>query len=735
MFATGNSRELDESTEHTLAVIANRRSRKAADDFVDGKFDWKSLPNRIASLADQLRVWTAENRPELPYRFSDDPNEARRIAMTASVLVAVDARGLRPAMFLNAFESLFRSLLHDWDDYEQSMSKPSCRIISDLHTLGWIRPQTETRSSGFLLKVLQSAIRKTVFQHIKTTIQGQFDEQGLYQTVCNWRDEVVSTWVQAVLWPEGTGDMENVKIAAWKQELESLTAQCFCEARMEEIFDIVADYSDSHPAVEELEKVLETTQMHKQIAEVLGKELVKRLNHPGANTSQIIDVYIATIKVMRVIDPSDRLLEVVAEPVRSYLRNRVDTVRCIISSLTDAEAGGDLYQELRRQDAKPLENVTVDSDDEEECPDFNWQPQPSVYQTRGTFFECSGGRGDVDILAMLVSIYGSKELFVNEYRIMLADKLLANLTYDTDQDVHTLELLKLRFGESSMRSCEVMLKDLDDSKRTNTLISRTLNAQHMSANGLLGNVVDVATISHTFWPSLQHEPVKHHPRRQSELDAYAHEFERLKNPRKLIWFDQLGSVDLELDVIEVNGDGASIVVTKEFNCSPLMASLITHFEDKLQWTAEELSDETGISQHVLEKRLMFWVNHRVLSIVTCWKHTTTYEISSASHLGEEGASTPSSMMDEDYGGRGQAVSASAQEEEEMEAYESYIVGMLTNMQQLPLDRIHGMLKLFVSGSDIRYDKTPQQLHQFLLSLVRAEKLECGPDGMYKLYNK
>lgn len=96
-----------------------------------------------------------------------------------------------------------------------------------------------------------------------------------------------------------------------------------------------ADYPDSHPAVIELKQVLEQTKMHSSLGEALKESLIRRLNHPGAGTHQIIDVYINTIRVLREIDPSDRLLQV----VRSYLRRRHNTVRCIFTSLTDAEVG------------------------------------------------------------------------------------------------------------------------------------------------------------------------------------------------------------------------------------------------------------------------------------------------------------------------------------------------------------------------------------------------------------
>jgi anaphase-promoting complex subunit 2 len=47
-----------------------------------------------------------------------------------------------------------------------------------------------------------------------------------------------------------------------------------------------------------------------------------------------------------------------------------------------------------------------------------------------------------------------------------------------------------------------------------------------------------------------------------------------------------------------------------------------------------------------------------------------------------------------------------------------------------------MLQMMVtSGSDHKYNKTPQQLSVFLQQLCEQEKIECGPDGMYKLLKK
>lgn len=715
----------EQAIQRRIDGIPNRPTTLAADDFHRDR-SWRTLPERLADLCTALDRLTDE---DLAYHFSKDSHEARRIALTAAVMASA------PSGFLRSFQSLFRAMLD-----EQVQDEPSA--IDHLRQLGWLRPQT-----GLVRQPFLEAIHYAILAKTKETIAGDYETKGLDQRVQAWRAERVGPWVERLLPGED-----------WSSILERATYECYCLVRMDEIFDMVADYPDSHVAVEELREVLAITKMHSDIGDRLRESLVRRLNHPGANTAQIIDVYIATIKVLSVIDPSDRLLGVVAEPVRSYLRGRNDTVRCIITSLTDAEVGGDLYEELRRMDAKPLENVTTDSDDEEECPDFNWQPPPSINKPQGAALE---GRRDgaSDILAMLVSIYGSKELFVNEYRLMLADKLLANLDYNTDKEVHTLELLKLRFGEMSMRNCEVMIKDMDDSKRTNTNIHSTLQVRRETTSGAKGKpVTDVAMISSVFWPPLHSDPLKHHPRIQAELDEFSAEYARLKNPRKLIWLDQLGAVELELDVVEDGPDGQPIVHTKEFTCTPLLASIMTHFEDKFQWHLDELSNETGIPEHVLQKKIAFWVNNRVLKLASHrpGSHSSPlYELATVSHL-QEAERGCDSLMDED-GHDGKAVSVSAQEKEEMEVYESYIVGMLTvrilmaqtpmticqsthppslqNLQQLPLDRIHNMLKMFVTGSEIKYNKTPQQLSAFLQHLCKQEKLECGPDGMYKLFKR
>ena len=653
------------------------------------------------------------------YRFfSNDEAENKRIAITAAARAHWKDLDLVGSNKKEADQ--MDSLVWEYRDND------------DLHRLGWLRSANSSSSAS------EGIWRQYLVNHIRTMIR-EYTQEVLLDDESFARDdcsEQILNWCRSnIVWKKGD-DLSHL-VGGDENPFGSLVDEIYVEIRSGQLFEIVADYPDSNPAVEELRIVISRmssssgagTSPHNRsntvsIGHNLRQALQNRLCHPGASTNQIIEMYVSMIGVMRQLDPSDRLLEYVAEPVRTYLRkHRPDTVRSIVLGLVQ---GNDvLGEELRRTDAQPLEDRTGEDEDDDRPPTLDWQPQPSILQQRGTFLEGTGVKTDSgDILAILVSIYGSKDLFVNEYRKMLADKLLQNMDYNTDQEVHTLELLKLRFGETSMRSCEIMIKDMDDSKRANTNIHSTRK----------DSCVDAVMLSHIFWPSLQNETLKHHPRLQQHLNNFGDAYFKLKNPRKLNWIYQLGSVELDLDVISDSSD--RVVVTKTFTCSPLQATLLQHFEDKDCWTSDELSNETCVPEHVIQKRMSFWINNRVVKLVSDVS-SSTYKLLCPDDMESEHSdpSLGNMYMDFDIEEEEAAVSEKMQEEQEMEVFLSYIVGMLSNLGQLPLKTIHSNLKTFVTGSDVRYDKSPQQLSTFLQQLCREEKIELGADGMYRLFKK
>jgi anaphase-promoting complex subunit 2 len=53
------------------------------------------------------------------------------------------------------------------------------------------------------------------------------------------------------------------------------------------------------------------------------------------------------------------------------------------------------------------------------------------------------------------------------YKQMLDKRLLTSLEDNHNQELKNIELVKLRFGENSLNSCEVMLRDITESNRLN----------------------------------------------------------------------------------------------------------------------------------------------------------------------------------------------------------------------------------------------------------------------------
>ena len=173
-----------------------------------------------------------------------------------------------------------------------------------------------------------------------------------------------------------------------------------------------------------------------------------------------------------------------------------------------------------------------------------------------------------DIISSLVNVYGSQDLFVNEYRTLLADRLLSQLNYQTEREVRQLELLKRRFGDNQLHYCEVMLKDIYDSKRIDGLIQSDVNY----STGIAPFSTSALVLSAQFWPPFKEEwKLELHGFVQDHLGKYVKAFETLKGNRTLCWKAHLGNVNLEIEL-----KNRKI----ELNVTPIHATIILHFQDK-----------------------------------------------------------------------------------------------------------------------------------------------------------
>lgn len=446
------------------------------------------------------------------------------------------------------------------------------------------------------------------------------------------------------------------------------------------------------------------TDQRKDLIVSLRTAFEQRLLHPGANTSDILTQYVSAIRALHVLDPAGVILEHVCAPVRQYLRTREDTVRCIVTSLTD-ENSTELAEELMRSDPRTIDE-SGDCDSEED--DENWMPPPSDADPD----KISSSRKAPDIISMLVNIYGSKDLFVSEYRTLLADRILSSFNYDTEKELRYLELLKLRFGESHLHFCEIMLKDVADSRRINSHIQATATkSDDTSKSDTIP--LTAMVLSAVFWPAFREEKLKVADEVQRAMDEYTHGFEALKGMRTLRWKPHLGVVELDVELADR---------TLSLSVTPAQATAIMHFQDKECWTLEELSDVMHVPPGLLRRRLGFWISQGVLK-----EESSDTFVVVEKQKGQQ--RIPEVAMDAEV----ESVMASSQDqrEEELQLFWSYIVGMLTNLESLPLDRIHSLLLMFAMQGPSSSHCSLEDLRKFLDRKVKDQELQFV-NGFYRL---
>ncbi|KRT84695.1 hypothetical protein AMK59_845 [Oryctes borbonicus] len=480
--------------------------------------------------------------------------------------------------------------------------------------------------------------------------------------------------------------------------------EIYTKVRINQLFGIIIEYPDSIPALQDLKTCLPKTDLRSHLTRKLQKSMETRLLHTGVSTPDILTAYVATIRSMRVLDPSGLLLGVITQPIHQYLRRRDDTVRCVVSSLTE-DGPSDLADELIKGEALQTDENTP-SDDEETNWE-NWMPDPVDADPNKPL---ASNRRTSDIISMLVNVYGSRELFVNEYRTLLADRLLTSLTCDTEKEIRYLELLKLRFGDSQLHYCEVMLKDIVDSKRITQNIK-----QDLSLDGETDIPISSMILSAQFWPAFKEEKCELHPNVNEQMKKYTTCFETLKGNRTLCWKKHLGLVDLDIELPDRTINFYSV--------TPIHATIILHFQDKCQWNLDELSRVMQVPPTVLRRKIGFWES-QYLIVQTSQDVFQLVEKSEKDNL-----DVPREIIIEDESESAMA-STQDQREEELQTFWSYVTGMLMNLDSLPLERIHQVLKMFAFQGPTT-ECSLQELKHFLDRKVREHQLVYS-NGFYKL---
>ncbi|KAI8971172.1 ubiquitin-protein ligase [Trametes punicea] len=567
-----------------------------------------------------------------------------------------------------------------------------------------------------LLERYESLISSVCYEHIEAHVYGtcakKWDESVLPK-LRDWMTDKIVPWL-VMPYARGARSAEEARsmLQGIGSRLDYHIYKTLCDLRIEEIFDIIIDYPDSQGALQDLkvaslrpglehvnmlvdrlcgrlQECLHRVDQRSQLVITLRKANKKRLLHPGADTKDILTQYVSIIRCLRIIDPPGVLLYKVADPIRKYLRERPDTIRCIVASLVgDGESGDSLVDE--NEPIQPLQQMQAD-----DYTDPNWEPEPI---DAGPDFRTNKPS---DVISTLVSIYDSKDLFVKELQVLLTQRLLAIKDGNYERERRNIEILKIRFGEAALQVCEVMLRDMTDSRRID---------QHVQAQKPMP--LHPTIISRHFWPPLQTNSFTMPGQFKEIQEAYAKEYHLFKPDKRLHWLSHLGTIQLDIELQDR---------TVSAEVPPLEASIIDLFSRKDTWTIDELVAEfKSVEKTAIVKALTTWIDLGVLKDEDENRYRLL-EIAEATRSGSKVPARPPPMVEEPP-----PLTVQRQQAEQMTVFWKFIEGMLTNLGALPLARIQAMLR-FAPG----YDRTIEQLAEFM-EAARREGLVMVKDGLWKL---
>lgn len=545
--------------------------------------------------------------------------------------------------------------------------------------------------------------------------------------------------------------------------------------RISELFDIVLHWPKSKRGLDDLRSSVATPQRRLQLSESFSAALHARLLHSSRSTLEILRVYIAMIRTFHILDHSKVLLGRVVPSLQLYLCQREDAIRLVVTGLlanpdeineqeefgTGAGSGPFSKDTSIIVGAKATSLVELATllndpaqqrrrrfeDDDIDWNDMDWVPDPV---DAGVNYKRPKSE---DVIGTLISALGAEDVFINEFQNIIAERLLSSQER-FDQEIKVLQLLKKRFGESALQSCDVMIRDIKDSSRLDPYVRRTQfvaqfrtpRANDASAQEPADFRYTARILSRLFWPTMNKE---HFLLPQPILDKQKHYekgYEQIKSSRRLTWLNHLGQATVDL---ELQDRSVSVV------CRTWEATVIYAFQEdegdggEVRKSVEELYMTLQMDEDLIIQALEFWVEQRVLKRVgdDVFAVMETLPASGEQQEDESGSGaaategrspgteqTPAEAAAAAAMRRNRAgtTSVDAKVQQQQTVCWQFIVGMLTNSAaSMPLAQISMMMKMMMAGG---FPWSNEELQEFLAQKVAEGQMEVV-GGKYKLVKK
>jgi len=340
-----------------------------------------------------------------------------------------------------------------------------------------------------------------------------------------------------------------------------------------------------------------------------------------------------------------------------------------------------------------------------------------------------------DIVASLLSLY-DREDFITELKSILGEHFLAATTSGFEKEIRLLELFKLRLGDDKLQACEVMLRDVLESKRIDASIRATTRNPFDIVNNRAPPREEVdgepplhaQILSSFFWPPLRDDEFVPPPAVRAAQERYAAGFERVKDMRKLRWLQALGRATVELRL-------ADRTVVEEV--ATWQAAVVDAFgeengegegEGEVRRSVAQLEEALEMEEELVRNALAFWVGKSVLR--ETGPGSDVFEVLErlpSSSSGAAAAAAASSASAAANVAAAVVKGVKSQQDvldQNMALYRQFVLGMLTNQGAMPAPRILMMLKMAVPGG---FGGGVEELRGLLGGMAEEGILQGGGD--------
>ena len=464
-----------------------------------------------------------------------------------------------------------------------------------------------------LFEIYQDSLSKFIKEEIKNNLEP-------YLTIHNKQiiHEMIKIFENYYLEWSYLNDTLNVEKISntskqnYKETFIKIIKKNFIKMKLEKFFEIISNYPESTETIYDI-KLCISNYNQSEFVSTIENQISSRLLTPGISTRLIIEIFIRIIKIMKTIESSGYLLNLISAPIKEYLRLRKDTMQWIITTIL-SEDDNNIIEDMSKAYVRNIKTQDYDylsSDDEPE----SWEPI-NIKGIKGIFIENNNDfkKNKTDIISTLVNIFGSPEKFMEQYRRMLSERKINDNNFILENEIKNLELLKLKFGENLLNNCDVIIKDIKDSKKLNQNILKDelINCLIINKNYwpfLNNNIFDINDISSVYKEDIPEtkydiflKQVKEH------INNYKKNFSKKNFSRELTLYSNVGYANITLTF--KNGDFNFIV-------TPLSAFIIQIFDKENEnyfklYNLEFISKKLKADLDDVKKSINFWVTKGVL---------------------------------------------------------------------------------------------------------------------------